>query len=54
MKFEERPEPYTPTSHPVDGNDSQITENNNRNIIDQKMMKGGIYRLRKLGMIKVI
>ena len=51
MKFEDRPEPYTPISHPVDGNDNQITENSNRKIIDQKIMKGGIYRLQILGMI---
>ena len=54
MKFEDRPEPYTPISHPVDGNDNQITENSNRKIIDQKMMEGGIYRLQTLGMITVI
>ena len=54
MKFDDRPEPYTPISHPVDGNDNQITENSNRKIIDQKMMEGGIYRLQTLGMITVI
>ena len=51
MKLEDRPEVYTPTTHSVDGNDNQITENSNRKIIDQKMIKGGIYRLQKLGMI---
>ena len=51
MKFEDRPEPYTPISHPVDGNDNQITDNSDRKTIDHKIMKKGIYRIQKYGMI---
>ena len=51
MKFEDRPEPYTPISHPVDGNDNQITDNSDRKTIDHKMTKKGICRIQKLGMI---
>ena len=54
MKFEDRPEPYTPISHPVDGNDNQITDNSDRKTIDHKMMKKGIYRIQKLGMITIL
>ena len=53
MKFEDRPEPYTPISHPVDGNDNQITDNSDRKTIDHKMMKKGIYRIQKLAMITI-
>ena len=53
MKLEDRPEVYTPTTHSVDGNDNQITENSDRKTIDHKMMKKGIYRIQKLGMITV-
>ena len=48
MKLEDRPEVYT---HSVDGNDNQITDNSDRKTIDHKMMKKGIYRIQKLGMI---
>ena len=50
MKLEDRPEVYT---HSVDGNDNQITDNSDRKTIDHKMMKKGIYRIQKLGMITV-
>merc|ERR1711997_1449178 len=39
MKLEDRPEVYKPTTHSVDGNDNQITENSDRKTIDHKMMK---------------
>ena len=51
MKLEDRPETYTTTTHSLDGNDNQITENSNRKTIDHQMMKNGIYRIQKLGMI---
>ena len=53
MKLEDRPETYTTTTHSLDGNDNQITENSNRKTIDHQMMKNGIYRIQKLGIITV-
>jgi len=54
MKLEDRPEVYKPTTHSVDGNDNQITENSDRKTIDHKMMKKGIYRIQKLRMITFV
>ena len=53
MKLEDRPETYTTTTHSLDGNDNQITENSNRKTIDHQMMKNGIYRIQKLGIITI-
>ena len=53
MKLEDRPETYTPTTHSLDGNDNQITKNNNRKTNDHKMTKKGIYTIQKLGIITI-